>query len=310
MTARTVVGWNGSDEAARALDWALRRADRSREPVEILTVVDDEVLGPVLLSRGHLAEQARESLARAEEHARRSHPTVEVSTVLVHGGPVTVLVDRSDSDTLVVLGTRDRGPFPFRYAWSLPAKVAAHAAGPIAVIPEKSVIGRSGIAVGVDGSPLSRAAALFAATEALTRRVPLRVIHAWQEPAVFESMLMLDDTAQAAIAHQHQKILDDEVDRLRIRFPDVLIIGELAYSTPVSALLKATPRADLTVIGNRGNGALTRTVLGSVSQEILMASATPLIILGPHTQTPPDPAAPATDSAISPVSALPFSARP
>ncbi|MEU4874514.1 universal stress protein [Streptomyces sp. NPDC021608] len=138
------------------------------------------------------------------------------------------------------------------------------------------------LAVGLDGSPESLAAADWAAREALLRRLPLRLVSAseWQAP-VHAPLGGLDvpplpsDLPQAAA----RRLLDAARAHLADRHPGLRVEAEDLPGPPVPALLKAAEDSELLVLGSRGLGKVVGYLLGSVSLAVLAASERPVVLV-------------------------------
>lgn len=129
------------------------------------------------------------------------------------------------------------------------------------------------IVAGVDGSAESLAAADWAAREAAHRGLPLRLVHAWRwEPLALP--LDQDPTAQQQAARE---VLRGAEAAVAERHPGLPLSAQVIGDTPVAALLGTVDEAELLVIGSRGHGALTGFLLGSYGQQIIAASAVPVV---------------------------------
>ncbi|MFF3765009.1 universal stress protein [Streptomyces sp. NPDC001922] len=129
------------------------------------------------------------------------------------------------------------------------------------------------IVTGVDGSPESLAAAEWAAREAALRALPLRIVHAWiwQDR---DAPIVQDREAQGRSAHA---VLREAETRVATAYPDTQVTAELVPDTAVAALLSEAERANMLVLGSRGHGAIAGFLLGSYGQQIIAASACPVV---------------------------------
>jgi nucleotide-binding universal stress UspA family protein len=59
----------------------------------------------------------------------------------------------------------------------------------------------------------------------------------------------------------------------------VSVSDEIEVAPPVEAILRAARDADLVVMGTRGRGALSGAILGSVSQRVMAAARTPVLVV-------------------------------
>lgn len=149
-----------------------------------------------------------------------------------------------------------------------------------------------GIIIGIDGSPGSDAALKWAVQEATMRNVALTVVHAaayvpdaapkvewFGDPAPDELLQQLDTRAQQVLADAVQIVKDTGDHRLRI-------IHELSSQSPVPALVELSRKADLVVVGSRGQGLVKRMLLGSVSTGLVHHAHCPVAVI-PSEVPPP-----------------------
>jgi nucleotide-binding universal stress UspA family protein len=133
------------------------------------------------------------------------------------------------------------------------------------------------IVVGVDGSPESRDALIWAAQHADLVGGTLRVVYAWSPPVV-EALglppLMdwepLRERAEEFPAAFARETLGDE--------PGISIVPMAVRGTPAQVLVEASDQADLLVIGSRGLGGLKGMVLGSVGHHCAAHAHCPIVI--------------------------------
>ncbi len=142
---------------------------------------------------------------------------------------------------------------------------------------------RYGIIVGIDGSPASDAAVGWAARDAALRGLPLTVVHVessaaatWsQAPVLEETPEEQQAEGRSLLAHAATIARDAIGDTAQIH-----INGELlSSSTPVPTLVEQSKDAELIVVGSRGRGALSRSVLGSVSAGLIRHAHCPVALI-------------------------------
>lgn len=129
------------------------------------------------------------------------------------------------------------------------------------------------LVAGVDGSPQSRAAADWAAREAVRRDLPLHVVHAWLWQPLAGPVVQDRDT-EARRADDLLKEVEGELTR---RYPELALTAEVLPDAPVPALLRAAKEAELLVIGTRGHGALVGFLLGSYGRQVIAAAECPVV---------------------------------
>jgi nucleotide-binding universal stress UspA family protein len=130
------------------------------------------------------------------------------------------------------------------------------------------------IAVGFDGSHDSRAALLWAASLAATTHGSLKVVHA---------VGLLEHAGLSGHVPAHQ----DVVREIAVGAGMVPSAVEwlVLDGDPCSALLRmiAAPYSvDLIVVGTRGSGEHSGSLLGSTSLELVEHSSIPVVIVPPH----------------------------
>jgi nucleotide-binding universal stress UspA family protein len=142
---------------------------------------------------------------------------------------------------------------------------------------------RYGIIVGIDGSPESDAAVNWAAHDAAIRGLPLTVVHVespaaatWsQAPVLEESPEEQQAEGRTLLAHASTIARDAIADTAQVQ-----INGELlSSSTPVPTLVEQSKDAELIVVGSRGRGALSRSILGSVSAGLIRHAHCPVALI-------------------------------
>ncbi|MFD8141545.1 universal stress protein [Streptomyces sp. NPDC059708] len=129
------------------------------------------------------------------------------------------------------------------------------------------------LVVGVDGSPESRAAADWAAREAVRRDLWLHVVHAWSWQPLALPVVQDHDTE----ARRAQDVLEETRAELTRRHPRLSLTAEMVPDVPVPALLRAAKDAEMLVLGSRGHGALAGFLLGSYGQQLIAAAECPVV---------------------------------
>lgn len=146
-----------------------------------------------------------------------------------------------------------------------------------------------GILVGVDGSSASNNAVRWAAHEAGMRKAPLTLVHVVVTPAWGPTPWLLSDAPlpvpaeeDRALGEAGRKILDEAIKIAEDSTQDddnIEINSELFFSVPVSTLVNLSNQAQMVVVGCRGQNALTRILLGSVSNGLLHHAHCPVAVI-------------------------------
>ncbi|MDX1890811.1 universal stress protein [Mycolicibacterium sp. 050158] len=145
-----------------------------------------------------------------------------------------------------------------------------------------------GVIVAVDGSPSSLVATDWAARDAALRHVPLRLVHVlaepavgmWPEPASFGDFSAWREENGHQILSEARRVADQAIaEHGPVRIEEVSIAG-----TTVPSLVDLSKDATLMVVGCRGQGALKRRLLGSVSSGLVHHAHCPVAVI--HDQDP------------------------
>ncbi|MFD5617732.1 universal stress protein [Streptomyces yangpuensis] len=129
------------------------------------------------------------------------------------------------------------------------------------------------LVVGVDGSPESRAAADWAAEEAVRRDLHVHVVHAW----LWQPLAVPVVQDRAVEARRAQEILDEARAELTRRHLRLSLTAEVVPDVPVPALLRAAKGAEMLVLGTRGHSALAGFLLGSYGQQLIASAECPVV---------------------------------
>jgi nucleotide-binding universal stress UspA family protein len=134
----------------------------------------------------------------------------------------------------------------------------------------------SEIVVGYDGSDGAERALRWAADEAGRRQEPLRVLCTWELP-VAPGPFGLSMEHQLRDAAQHT--VGSALARTREHHPGLEVHTTILPGPAAAALVDASERADLIVVGQRGHGAFAGLLLGSVSLHCTTHAACPVVVV-------------------------------
>ncbi len=139
----------------------------------------------------------------------------------------------------------------------------------------------SRIVVGIDTSPDSRRALMWAIDEARLRDAVLELVHAFPTPDLTALPMVVtlpsDDELRAAA----ESILDDVLEDVG-GAPDLKIMRIVRAGGAASVLTQAAEGADLLVVGARGLGGFRGLLMGSVSQQAVTHSPCPVVVVTPE----------------------------
>ncbi|SBU92511.1 Nucleotide-binding universal stress protein, UspA family [Streptomyces sp. Ncost-T6T-1] len=131
------------------------------------------------------------------------------------------------------------------------------------------------VTVGLDESPESRAAALWAAREAAQRGAALRLMHVEEWPITPEIPL----TSTQSLVERYETLLRETADRARRDRPGLEVTTELVQGRAVEELTRAANEAEVTVLGSRGLGGVVGFLVGSVSLGVIGKVRSPVVLV-------------------------------
>ncbi len=286
MNARrtVVVGVDGSPQALRAVRWAVPEACRRQAVLQLVTALAltedtlDELPGLGQAPYGqYLREAAEKGLVAAADVAAEVDPDVPVERELVLGFPAGVLLERSQTAELLVVGDHGRGRIASAVAGSVAVSVAARSACPVVVVRGAIPDGALPVVVGIDGTPLSEAAIPFAFDAAAARHVPLIAVHTWLDEINDPALAELVDWQTAAV--RAEELLAERLAGWGEKYPDVPVQRLVARGRAGHALLDQAARAQLAVVGSRGHGEIAGLLLDSVSNALVHGAGCPVAIV-------------------------------
>ncbi|WP_328741611.1 universal stress protein [Streptomyces caniferus] len=134
------------------------------------------------------------------------------------------------------------------------------------------------ITAGVDGTPESLSAIVWAAQEARLRRARLRLLHAW---VLLETE---PEPVSGPVEEGHQnywphRMMDEAVTAVRARFPDLPVDPVLVAKDPEQALQEAAEQSDLLVLGSRDLGPVSRFALGELGLKLMVHTDCPTVLV-------------------------------
>lgn len=292
-SAPVVVGYDGSEHAGTAVDWAANEALRRGCPLTVLFATDFTGLFPGLAAdAGGSAEQASASFQSVAdegvERARKVSPDLQVNGRAELGTAAGALVRASRTAALVVVGTRGRGVLAGALLGSVAFQVTSHSLCPVVVVRGESIAPAGPtrpVVVGVDGSPGADAALGFAGTLAAQTGAPLHLVAAWQ-PLAGDSVIGAywesvepGVSPKDAATRSANVVLDRAKEQVLHTNPDLTVTTSIVQGRAGEVLAHESREAGLTVVGARGRGGFASLLLGSVSRAVIHSAASPVAVV-------------------------------
>ncbi|WP_161952587.1 universal stress protein [Actinoplanes sp. TFC3] len=136
------------------------------------------------------------------------------------------------------------------------------------------------IVVGVDGSPGSRKALVWAAAEAADHGAGLLVLNVWEHTLLPPAGSI--SVSEHYVPDPSQRTADDLVEVIKEELgedPPVFVQSQVRQGRPAKVLIDESAGADLLVVGKRGHGGFAGLVLGSVSQHVAAYAKCPVTVV-------------------------------
>lgn len=124
-----VVGYDGSEGADKALDWATREAKLRGEKLCILQAWSPGEFGQDAEMEAFAADQLKQQMTDILKDEG-----VGWEAVTVKGSPAKVLIEHSADAAMLVVGSRGRGGFKGLLLGSVSQQVSTHSGAPVVVI--------------------------------------------------------------------------------------------------------------------------------------------------------------------------------
>lgn len=283
-----VVGVDGSHHSDHAIDWAARHAKNEGRHLVLLHAIGNPAATVAWLSSGginpttYLTEADAAGQAITDTAAARvapDRPEGMVHTAVVRTDARAALLEASGLASLVVIGSRGRGPVSSLLLGSVGAAVAAHGKCAVVVVrPHHHGEVRRGVLVGSDGTEGSTAVLDFAYRQASELGLPLTAMHTvWDTLAGVTDAHEIGpddpDYARAAID------LAESLAGLSEKYPDVPVTKSIVRGSATAGLLALADSMHLVVVGHQRHDPVRRVLFGSVALGVLEHTKTVVAVI-------------------------------
>ncbi len=295
MSRPVLAGVDGSERSLAAADWAAREAVSRGVPLLVVhaspPLLGGVVPGPAAQTLRQVGERM---LQRVTADLGARHPDLEVRGEQTADAPPDALLARAHEAGLLVVGARGSGGFEGLAVGSVALRVAAAAACPLVLVPERplaafgrgtgAAAGAAGIVAGFDAHRPVGEVADFAFAGARARGIALRVVQAWRLPAeaVSPRTLFVTEEDRATWEDQEVQLMSDALRTWQDKYPEVSVRADVVLLHPAEALVNASEGADLLVVGRRTRPDAAEGRLGPVTHAVLHHARCPVAVV-PHT---------------------------
>ena len=305
---KIIVGYDGSQSAQVALQWAGAVADRRQVPLLVICATGGEGSGLGLRRERvlRMREGKARTIAKEAMDLFEGRIGVPVSAETAVGDPGEVLSSLSTEARLVVVGHRGHGSMRGILIGSVAFAVMNHSTSPVAVVRESVGSLPSSeypIVAGVDGSSGSYRGLNYAADLAADTGASLRIAVAWRGAApelsdtVYEvdeeghplpgerdpwqqtdRSSLLDDLSQE-ISHAAKHTASLAVKHVKQLHPGLRLETYVEEGRSEDVILAAAPGAALIVVGARGHSVFTSLLIGSTSRSVVQSAPCAVIVV-------------------------------
>ncbi|MEV4944911.1 universal stress protein [Streptomyces sp. NPDC053755] len=309
-----IVGFDGSENSLRALEWALSAARGSGAPLVVAHVRSEALqLGAARISSLGEAPEIRDPVTdgvRAWIEERGGVPTddgggegdgggVAVRYVTLDGSVTDALLAEARRAGLLVVGSRGRGGFATLLLGSTSRALASAAACPVVVVPHeaRAMSLESGaeagrILAGVHPDETSDEVLAFAFEAARQRGVGLEAVTAYRLPP---SPVMLIGPPAPALQVPPPLPSEDAPDLVREtaerqrerlrpfteRYPEVEVVPVVVPSDAAGRLVEGSRSAGLVVVGRHRGHRVESLLMGSVAHAVVHHAHCPVAVIPP-----------------------------
>jgi nucleotide-binding universal stress UspA family protein len=137
------------------------------------------------------------------------------------------------------------------------------------------------VVVGVDGSEGSLVALRWAVQYGAATKTPVRAVLVWHYPtaAALPPVGHVPQPVEKEVEGEEKTTLREALAKAAPDTAGAQVQGAILYGHPAEALIDESSRADLLVVGRRGNGGFLGMHLGSVSQHCVNGAQCPVVVV-------------------------------
>jgi nucleotide-binding universal stress UspA family protein len=282
---RILVPLDGSESAEMALPYAEAIAAKFKSEITLISVVESENIDAKHLYRSYLDHAAEIVMRELKEWEAREG--VVVRDELISGKPANVIIEYATEhkESLIVMashGSSGRG------AWllgSVAAKILRASDTPVLLVKvparEEAIRERrlfNSILLPLDGSKLGEAAiphAVALAREVGARLTLFRVVEQYSDGGRAERYVGSGDESKK-MAHAYLEKVRRVLKETGLDASSAISIGDPA---PEIISYAAANQVDLICLSSHGESGVTHWVFGSVTDKLLHAGDTPVIMV-------------------------------
>jgi nucleotide-binding universal stress UspA family protein len=300
------VGVDGSWRDTGALEWALQESLLRQEPLQVVHVIDEQLRNIAGVPPEIIDDQATELVNNVQSYLdeRRdsaqgpglgggldTSPDDDLGVLdheaeLMVGPPARALTEAAADSRMLVVGRRGVGTFKRLLIGSTSEAVVSRTAAPVVVVPDRwkpsDHAGPVLVALADRDNGDDAAAVMeFAIAAATERRVPVRIVHVWDLPAMYSWDAMNVAGVSAEWNEKAERHFGNVVAEWRQKYPDVSIEADVRRGHPIDGVVNAAEESDaqLLVVGTHHHIRLAAMLPGTVTRGVLHHAGCPLAVV-------------------------------
>jgi nucleotide-binding universal stress UspA family protein len=285
MTTKPVihVGVDGSWRDTGALEWALQESLLRHEPLQVVHVIDEHLRAVAVWEPDIVDDAAMELVNDVQKYLDESPGDLDHGAELIVGPPARTLTEAAADGRMLIVGRRGMGTFRRMLIGSTSEAVVAHLTVPVVIVPEywKPADHSGPVLAALDDSDSNAAVMEFAIAAAVERRLPVRIVHVWDLPAVYSWDAMNAAGVSDEWAENAQRHFEDVAGEWRLKYPEATIQLEVRRGHTVDGVVTAAEQSDaqLLVVGTHHHTRLATLLAGSVTRGVLHHAVCPLAVV-------------------------------
>ncbi|TCC30804.1 universal stress protein [Kribbella speibonae] len=280
------VGVDGSWRDTGALEWALQESLLLQEPLQAVHVIDERLRHVPGWEADAVDDASMQLVGEVQTYLDDRRGRLDREADLMVGPPARTLVEAAAGSRMLVVGRRGLGTFKRLLIGSTSEAVVTHAAHlmvPVVIVPEhwKPTDGAGPVVVAVDDTDDNTAVIEFAIAAAAERKLPVRLLHVWDLPAVYSWDAMNTAGVGAEWAENAQRHLENLAAEWQNKYQETPIQFEVRRGHAVDGVVTGAEEIDaqLLVVGSRNRTRLMSVLLGSVTRGALHHATCPLAVV-------------------------------
>ena len=285
QSPKPVVVAVGHDPFDGALAFAAREAALAGAGVRLVHAVHNAPVGPRLAppSDAELERIGRQVLDAAVDHARGVLDGVPVSSELRVGGIVPSIIEMAEDASMIVLQRRDLSALKRIVTSSKSSSVAAHAQVPVVSVPpgwSPDPEGARRITVGIDSPYRTGQVLSTALAEARSQGATLHVLHAWSASQPHADLVIAGTGTDSWVSETSDHVRA-AINALGDEAADVSVEVEVRSIYPADALIAASRKTDLLILGRHDPLLPIGSHLGPIARAVLRDAECPVMLVDP-----------------------------